>query len=952
MNPPTHLPISIRHRQHFARASAAALLSLAQLGQSFAGENSVDFNKDILPVFAKNCVACHNDQSSEGGLNLESFSKLSIGGDSGAVLDASVPANSLLLERIADSDDPMPPDDNDVGAKRLSQDEIGRLRQWLEAGASPPNMQDRGSASVSGIAMQWSALAEDLRPIYALGESPDGSFLAYGSGNSVYVRQLATGNLQSLNDVSIQQPQTDEASQPASPQAHLDLVQSIAIRPDGQQIASGGFGVVKLWNRDFDFETLLSPLNREIRLAAFSPDGEHVACASSDSTVEIVSIAAGTIQTFLKSHRGKVTAITWTPDGHSVVTCDDSGLVVITHVRTGVVEQLISESELQIEQVVCIDSESYLVRTTDGSLHRISQADNVGSIELLADHQDVRYIWRSAGETPQLFAIDEDGELATLTLDSFEKQTVRSFPSAAVRSTASADGNRIVSVDTTGAVSLWSKGSDEPIASLDVGYDEQQVIRRAASNMERQEAVVKLLQTRLDANKKISEAELAAVAKAKPLVEAAQGSAEKQDIELDEEEAKLAEAKSALSQAEEELKVAAAEPKPAGDSNSLDAAKKLFETQKTALGAARKKREKASIELKRLQAVLANANRGATAASERLKHSERELEHAKSALGELQAEVETAKASASGASSLACICFGLDSSVIVLVHQAGTLDAFAAVDGRPVFSLNLQQPISGACESSGRLRVLTGGESASVESFRINPTWQLAKSIQLEQQKTPSRVTALAYSPSGNQLVAGSGPASRFGDLKTLDTTTGELQAGFGQIAEDTVLAAAYSPTGTQLLTGAADRLCRLYDVESGQLVRTFEGHSHHVLSVAWRADGASFASGSADGTIKVWNAETGEQFRTIASKQEIASVQFVGNSGQIVSCSADGASRLHSADDGKAVRGFSGPTDALYCVSVSPDGQFLYAAGQSGKVWRWVVESGKLAPLETDAAQ
>jgi WD40 repeat protein len=46
-------------------------------------------------------------------------------------------------------------------------------------------------------------------------------------------------------------------------------------------------------------------------------------------------------------------------------------------------------------------------------------------------------------------------------------------------------------------------------------------------------------------------------------------------------------------------------------------------------------------------------------------------------------------------------------------------------------------------------------------------------------------------------------------------------------------------------------------------VLRTLEGHSHHVYGVAVTADGKRAVSASEDGTLKVWDLGTGQPVAT-----------------------------------------------------------------------------------------
>ena len=54
--------------------------------------------------------------------------------------------------------------------------------------------------------------------------------------------------------------------------------------------------------------------------------------------------------------------------------------------------------------------------------------------------------------------------------------------------------------------------------------------------------------------------------------------------------------------------------------------------------------------------------------------------------------------------------------------------------------------------------------------------------------------------------------------------------------------------------SGSTDTTIKLWDMASGELLRTLTGHSVLVLSVAFSPDGRTLASGNTDSTIKLWD--------------------------------------------------------------------------------------------------
>ena len=142
---------------------------------------------------------------------------------------------------------------------------------------------------------------------------------------------------------------------------------------------------------------------------------------------------------------------------------------------------------------------------------------------------------------------------------------------------------------------------------------------------------------------------------------------------------------------------------------------------------------------------------------------------------------------------------------------------------------------------------------------------------------------------------------------------------------------------GKQFVSGAADKFVKQFDVESGKLVRSFEGHTHHVLGVTWKADSSRIASAGADNAIKVWNVETGEQHRTIQNyTKQVTSIHYIGASDNMISGSGDKTVKMHRSNDGGNYRNFAGPTDFVYSVAVTRDEAIAAAGGEDGVLRIW----------------
>ncbi len=121
-----------------ARTLAAAALAALATGAVRAqnADYAIDFQRDIRPILARHCFACHGPDPAhrKAGLRLDRREAAVAARDDGAAIVPGDPTGSVLLQRIASTDPRrvMPPPD---AHRPLLPAQIEQLRDWIAAGA-------------------------------------------------------------------------------------------------------------------------------------------------------------------------------------------------------------------------------------------------------------------------------------------------------------------------------------------------------------------------------------------------------------------------------------------------------------------------------------------------------------------------------------------------------------------------------------------------------------------------------------------------------------------------------------------------------------------------------------------------------------------------------------------------------------------------------------------------
>lgn len=116
-----------------------------------AVKDPMDFARDIQPIFAARCINCHGPKKQSSGLRLDSGDMVIQGGNSGSIVAKGKSAESLLIHVVAGLEEEriMPP----KGLK-LTAEEIGKLRAWIDQGAKIPE-RDKTETAKLAKANHW-----------------------------------------------------------------------------------------------------------------------------------------------------------------------------------------------------------------------------------------------------------------------------------------------------------------------------------------------------------------------------------------------------------------------------------------------------------------------------------------------------------------------------------------------------------------------------------------------------------------------------------------------------------------------------------------------------------------------------------------------------------------------------------------------------------------------------
>jgi WD40 repeat protein len=255
---------------------------------------------------------------------------------------------------------------------------------------------------------------------------------------------------------------------------------------------------------------------------------------------------------------------------------------------------------------------------------------------------------------------------------------------------------------------------------------------------------------------------------------------------------------------------------------------------------------------------------------------------------------------------------------VIEAHTAPILGAALSPDAT--------RALSACIDNSVRLWDVASGRHLQQMSHQFNVAQHVAFS--------PTSQARVAFGPQG-QALSGGGD----GTMKLWNLESGERAGNFTFNSDPRFAASvvvAYNEQTGLVATSGYNQPIRLWDLETGKVVRTIPiiGNVYH--NVCFSADGKRLAACS-DSRPRIYDVQTGEELLQIEGVA-VLSLAFSPDGKRLVTGGdwGDHTVRVWDAKTGKELRKYEGHGGSVGCVAFFPDGQRIASASYDGTARIW----------------
>jgi WD40 repeat protein len=244
--------------------------------------------------------------------------------------------------------------------------------------------------------------------------------------------------------------------------------------------------------------------------------------------------------------------------------------------------------------------------------------------------------------------------------------------------------------------------------------------------------------------------------------------------------------------------------------------------------------------------------------------------------------------------------------------------------GSVVVNQTYSGPVTSVAFSPDGTLALTGGEDRSVRLWNA-ATGEFVRIF----RGLNGGAVSVSFSPDGSKVIAGSMRAS----VMIWDAATGAVLQRFRGDAESGNMYPVFLPGGEEIVTWHFANV-KLWKVATGKAFNAVKVSSPERPKsasgpIAVSADGARLVAEAYGGTVGLWDIETGELIRSFTGHTSfgVSHVAISPDRRRVLSGGYDSKAILWDAESGDVLFGFQLGTDFVSSVAFSPDGRSVMAS-------------------------
>ncbi|MEO0986590.1 MAG: TIR domain-containing protein [Cyanobacteria bacterium J06639_14] len=237
-------------------------------------------------------------------------------------------------------------------------------------------------------------------------------------------------------------------------EGHGDAVNSISFSPDGQTLASASSdSTIKLWTLQGEELITLEGHSDWVTQVRFSPDGQTLVSASGDGTVKLWTLQGEELIS-LEGHRDWVTSVSFSPDGQTLASASNDGTVKLWTLRGEELKSLEGHSGWVTSVSFSPDGQTLASASTDGSVKLWTlQGEELATLK---GHSVTVNSVSFSPDSQTLASASHDGTVKLWTVQGEELITLEGHSDWVMSISFSPDGQTLTSASHDGTVKLWT----------------------------------------------------------------------------------------------------------------------------------------------------------------------------------------------------------------------------------------------------------------------------------------------------------------------------------------------------------------------------------------------------------------------------------------------------------------------------------------------------------------